>query len=60
MKYFYNYYDDDRREMVREEVTGDRAKWVLEGFYKPEAVPDMMTEPGEWRVLGGFIEVVNA
>lgn len=59
MKYFYNYYDDDRREWVREEVAGERAKWLLEGCYKPEYIPDMMNEPGEWRVWSSFIEVVE-
>ena len=56
MKYYKEYYDDENRVLVREEITREKAIYYLNDDYKkPEELVEM---PWFYRTIFGGIDVV--
>ena len=55
MVYYYDCYNEEKRDFDRTEITREKAKWWLEGHYK--VVEVMLDTPGYYRLPQGMIEV---
>lgn len=57
MKYYYEWYDEQARQDVKEILTKEQAADKLSRFYKQESIPEILETPCTYRTMFGAIIV---